>query len=52
MIGQIYPSEIRAYKDPDTGREIRQLTQGPYENYHLYFTDNSFTLGDKEIYFM
>ncbi len=52
MIGQTYPSELKTYKDPETGRTIRQLTQGPYENYHLYFTDNSFTLGDKEIYFM
>lgn len=52
MIGSTYPSEIRIYKDEETGREIRQLTQGPYENYHLYFTDNSFTLGDREIYFL
>ena len=47
-IGKTYPSEMKRYNDPKTGKEIIQLTD-QYENHHLYFTDNSFTLGDKEI---
>jgi oligogalacturonide lyase len=51
MIGREYKSEKRVYKDGKTGREVCQLTnQG--NNYHLYFTDNSFSLGDQEIYFL
>ena len=50
-IGREYQSEITRYADPKTGREIVKLT-GKYQNYHIYFTDNSFTLGDKEIYFL
>ena len=50
-IGKTWPSEIRCYKDAKTGREVIQLT-ALEENYHLYFTDNSFTLGDREIYFL
>ncbi len=51
MIGQTYPSEKRYYRDEKTGREICQLTTAA-NNYHMYFTDNSFTLGDREIYFI
>jgi len=51
MIGKEYPSEITRFADSKTGREITKLTSA-YDNYHLYFTDNSFTLGDKEIYFL
>ncbi len=50
-IGRTYPSEMKRYNDPKTGREIIQLTD-KYENGQLYFTDNSFTLGDREIYFI
>lgn len=52
MIGSTYPSEKRRVADEKTGREIIQLTSGESNNYHFYFTDNSFTLGDKEIYFL
>ena len=50
-IGREYKSELSRYADPKTGREVIQLTN-QFENYHLYFTDNSFSLGDKEIYFL
>ena len=50
-IGREYKSEMSRYADPKTGREIVKLT-GKYQNYHIYFTDNSFNLGDKEIYFL
>lgn len=50
MIGREYPSEMTSYKDPKTGREVLQLTT-KHKNVHLYFTDNSYNLGDKEIYF-
>ncbi|MBR3037049.1 MAG: PD40 domain-containing protein [Lachnospiraceae bacterium] len=50
-IGRTYPSEMKTYQDPKTGKEILQLTD-QYENVHIYFTDNSFTLGDQEIYFL
>jgi len=50
-IGRTWPSEMKTYKDAKTGREIIQLTS-QFENRHIYFTDNSFTVGDEEIYFM
>ncbi len=52
MVGREYPSEIRSYQDAKTGVTVRQLTGDGSNNYHLYFTDNSFTLGDREIYFL
>ena len=52
MIGKSYKSEIISYRDKTTGKEIKQLTKGTSNNYHLYFTDNSFTMGDNEIYFL
>lgn len=52
MIGKEYKSEKRSYKDTKTGREVIQLTSNDSNNYHLYFTDNSFATGDKEIYFL
>ncbi len=51
MIGREYASEKRYYQDEKTGREVCQLTAAA-NNYHIYFTDNSFTLGDREIYFL
>lgn len=51
MIGQKYPSEMKHITDPLTGRDIIQLTS-KYQNYHIYFTENSFTLGADEIYFL
>lgn len=52
MIGKEYKSEKFSYKDSKTGKEVLQLTSGNSNNYHLYFTDNSFTSGDREIYFL
>ncbi|WP_218015215.1 oligogalacturonate lyase family protein [Brevibacillus dissolubilis] len=52
MIGKQYPSELKRYADEKTGRTVIQLTSGDSNNYHLYFTDNSFTTGDQEIYFL
>ena len=51
MIGKEYPSEISSFTDKKTGRVISRLTS-KYDNYHLYFTDNSFTDNDREIYFL
>lgn len=50
MTGREYPSEIVKYQDRKTGKEITQLTTS-HQNVHMYFTDNSFTTGDREIYF-
>jgi oligogalacturonide lyase len=52
MIGKTYPSEKKSYLDEKTGKVVWQLTSGESNNFQLYFTDNSFTLGDKEIYFL
>ena len=47
-----YASEKRKIQDPLTGREMWQLTAGAARNVHLYFTENSFTAGRPEIYFL
>ncbi|MEH7331685.1 oligogalacturonate lyase family protein [Neobacillus drentensis] len=52
MIGKKYPSEMKEYIDQKTGKVVKQLTSNGSNNFHFYFTDNSFTLGDKEIYFL
>ena len=52
MIGKEYPSEMQQFIDNKTGNTVWRLTSGGSNNYHFYFTDNSFTLGDKEIYFL
>ncbi|HAK73329.1 MAG TPA: hypothetical protein DCP36_06560, partial [Sporomusaceae bacterium] len=52
MIGDEYSPEKRKIIDEKTGKAVWQLTTGDCNNYHFYFTDNSFTLGDKEIYFL
>lgn len=51
MIGQKWSSEIREFKDEKTGRTIKQLTTTG-NNVHFYFTENSFTRGKNEIYFL
>ena len=51
MIGRTWPSEIRTFNDPKTGREIQQLTARG-NNYHLYFTENSFDAQRDEIIFL
>jgi len=50
MIGQEWPSEIRTFEDPKTGRTIRQLTSTG-NNIHLYFTENSFDSAENTILF-
>lgn len=49
--GQVFPSEMKTYTDPKSGREIVKLTETG-ANWHLYFTDNSFTKGKNEIYYL
>jgi oligogalacturonide lyase len=44
-------SEFREFVDETTGRKITQLTSVG-NNVHLYFTENSFTRGKNEIYFL
>ncbi|HNT76245.1 MAG TPA: oligogalacturonate lyase family protein [Anaerolineae bacterium] len=51
MMGQTWPSEIREWTDPKTGRVIRQLTQTG-NNVHLYFTENSFDARENFIIFV
>jgi oligogalacturonide lyase len=51
MIGQTWPSEIREFKDEKTGRPVKQLT-ATGNNFHLYFTENSFDLHKNEIIFL
>ena len=50
-IGKTFPSEMRTYTDKKSGREVVRLTASG-ANHHLYFTDNSFTLGDEEIVYL
>ncbi len=50
MIGQIWQSEIRKFRDEKTGREIEQLTSSG-NNVHLYFTENSFDINTTFIIF-
>jgi oligogalacturonide lyase len=51
MIGQTWPSEIKEFKDEKTGRTIRKLTSTG-NNYHMYFTENSFDAHKNEITFL
>ena len=51
MIGRTWPSEIREFKDGKTGKAIKQLT-ATGNNYHLYFTENSFDANKNEIIFL
>ncbi len=46
-----FPSEMRTFQDPLTGRTVRQLTTTG-NNYHLYFTENAFVRGKNEIIFL
>ena len=46
--GKQYRSEMEFYTDRKSGRRIRQLTKSG-DNFHFYFTENSFTAGDSEI---
>jgi oligogalacturonide lyase len=46
-----WTSEFREFKDDKTGRTITQLTSTG-NNVHFYFTENSFTAGKEEIFFV
>jgi oligogalacturonide lyase len=50
-IGRMYAPEWRDYLDPLTGRRVRQLTDSPAEDYHLYFYNPSVTLDGKYLVF-
>lgn len=50
-IGRQFASEMERYIDKKSGREVVQLTKSG-SNWHLYFTDNSFTTGDEEIIYL
>lgn len=50
--GQTYPPEWREYDDPLTGRRVRQLTNSPAEDYHLYFYNPSVTPDGKYLIFL
>src|SRR4030095_1203993 len=51
-VGRTYPSEWREYADPLTGRQVRQLTDSPAEDYHLYFYNPSITPDAKYLIFI
>jgi len=53
MLPATYPSEMKSFADPLTGRKITQLTDCPdHDSMHMYFTENSFTRGGREVYFL
>ena len=51
MVGQKYKSEMKTVTDSKTGNRVIQLTGGDSNNYHFYFTENSFIKGKREIIF-
>ena len=51
MIGDTWPSEMREFRDEKTGRRVLQLTSTG-NNYHLYFTENSFDAHKNELIFL
>ena len=51
MIGITYPSEKKIFTDEKTGHQIIRLTSDSSNNYHLYFTENSFVQGKRQIIF-
>lgn len=50
-VGWTYAPEWRDYFDPLTGRQVRQLTDSPAEDYHLYFYYPSVTPDGKYLIF-
>ena len=50
-VGRMYATEWRDYLDPLTGRRVRQLTDSPAEDYHLYFYNPSITPDGKYLIF-
>lgn len=51
MVGTVYPSEKRTFTDKKSGAVITQLTSQGI-NYHFYFTENSFDVDGKKLYFL
>jgi oligogalacturonide lyase len=51
MIGDTWRSEMHEFRDEKTGRRVRKLTSIG-NNYHLYFTENSFDSQRNEIIFL
>ena len=51
-VGRTYAPEWRDYPDPLTGRRVRQLTDSPAEDYHLYFYNPSVTPDGKYLIFL
>ena len=51
MVGHVLKGEKEIYADEKTKAEITKLTTA-HNNFHFYFTDNSFLKGDKEILFL
>ena len=51
-VGKMYAPEWRDYLDPLTGRRVRQLTDSPAEDYHLYFYNPSVTPDGKYLIFI
>ena len=41
-------SEVKEYRDADTGARVMQLTSGDSDNVHLYFTSESFVGGGSD----
>ncbi|HEX9330490.1 MAG TPA: hypothetical protein VF896_01305, partial [Anaerolineales bacterium] len=50
-VGTTYAPERRDYLDPLTGRRVRQLTDSPAEDYHLYFYNPAITPDGKYVIF-
>lgn len=50
MSSRTWPSEMSTFTDTQTGRTIKRLTTTG-NNVHMYFTENSFVQGKKEIIF-
>jgi oligogalacturonide lyase len=50
--GKWFPSEARKYRDPDTGREVLQLTNSSNYSGNLYFTAQSFTRDNRRVVFL
>lgn len=51
-VGTIFAPEWRDYPDPLTGRRVRQLTNSPAEDYHLYFYNPSVTPDGEYLIFL
>lgn len=50
IINKKLNSEMTSFIDKKSGREVIKLTETG-TNWHFYFTENSFTAGEKEIYY-